>query len=255
MLKRVLSAACAAGLAAGLATAALQHVTTVPLILEAERYETAVLDGWSAPEPGLMTAVAAHGDAAPGHAHGEGVQAHGGGDHAHGGWSPADGLERTLATTVATVVSGIGFALVLIAVLLLAGERITARTALAYAVGGFAATGLATGVCLAPELPGSAAAGVEARQLWWIGTAAATAAGLYLILKTRHAAALPLGLALLVVPHLVGAPHPDGYTSTVPAEIAARFAATSLAVHAAFWAAVGLGVGILWQRGEPRAAA
>ena len=39
MLHRILFAALVAGVVGGLATAVLQHFTTTPLILEAEKYE------------------------------------------------------------------------------------------------------------------------------------------------------------------------------------------------------------------------
>ena len=105
--------------------------------------------------------------------------------------------------------------------MLLAGERITPLTALGWAAGGFAATGLATGLGLSPELPGSAAADLFARQIWWIGTAAATGAGLYALIKLRTPLAIAAGVLLLVLPHLIGAPHPHEYVSTAPAELAA----------------------------------
>jgi cobalt transporter subunit CbtA len=241
MIRTVLVVGLLAGLAAGLATAALQHVTTVPLILAAEAYEEAMLPA------GAGMALAAHGDATadgddPGHV------------HEAEAWSPADGIERTLSTLAATIVSAVGFALVLMAAMIFAGERITATRALAWAAAGFAATGLATGLGLAPELPGSAAGDLLARQAWWFGTALATAAGLYAMLKVRTAPALAIGAALLVVPHLIGAPHPDAYGSTVPAEIAAHFASSSLVVHGVFWALVGAAVGVFWQRLAPDAA-
>jgi cobalt transporter subunit CbtA len=240
MFRTILMVGLLAGLAAGIATAALQHVTTVPLIVAAEAYENA---GAGHLDTGAGTAVATHGPdeaaAGSGHAHGEEA------------WAPATAFERTIATSGATIVSGVGLSLVLVALMLLAGERITPVTALAWSAAGFTATGLATGLGLAPELPGSAAAELGARQLWWAGTAAATAAGLYALLKLRTPPAIAIGVGLIVLPHLVGAPHPDGYASTAPAELAAHFAATSLVVHAAFWALVGLSVGFLWQRLAP----
>ncbi|HUG61888.1 MAG TPA: CbtA family protein [Methylomirabilota bacterium] len=236
MLRTVLLVGLLAGLAAGLATAVLQHFTTVPLIIAAEAYEASALPL----DP--STAVAAHGHGsveADGHAHDGAADA---------GWAPADGLERTLSTTVATMVSGIGFALVLIAVMIVADERITPTRALAYAAAAFAATGLAPALGLAPELPGSAAGDLVARQVWWFATAVATAAGLYALLKLRTLPASAIGVALIVAPHIVGAPQPDGYASTAPAELAAHFASTSLVVHATFWAFVGAAVGTVWQR-------
>jgi cobalt transporter subunit CbtA len=169
-------------------------------------------------------------------------------------WSPADGLERTLSTSVATIVTAIGFALILLAAMLLAGEEITPMRALAWAACGFAATGLATGLGLAPELPGSAGAALDERQIWWIATAFATAFGLYLMLRATLLWTRLAGLVLLLSPHVIGAPQPQSYISTAPAELAAQFTASSLVVHAALWVIVGISVGFFWTRGaEARA--
>ncbi len=241
MLKRVFSVGLLAGLVAGLALAVMQHFITVPLILAAEVYETAA-------------------EAAPQHEHGAST-----GDHHHDHaaaapeqpkeWSPADGLERTLSTSVATIVTAIGFALILLAAMLLAGEEITPMRALAWGACGFAATGLATGLGLAPELPGSAGAALESRQIWWIATAFATAAGLYLLLRASPLWAWLGGLVLLLLPHAIGAPHPHNFISTAPAELAAQFTASSLVIHAALWAIVGVSVGFFWIRTAARSGA
>jgi cobalt transporter subunit CbtA len=234
MIRLVLVAGLLAGLAAGLATAVVQHFTTVPLIMAAEAYEG-------------DTAVASH-DHAPAAAGAAAEDAH---DHGSANaWAPADGLERTLSTGAATVVSAVGFALMLIAAMLAAGERIGPSTALAWAAGGFAATGLATGLGLPPELPGSAYADLVARQAWWFGAAFATALGLWLLIRRPGVLAKAGGALLLVAPHAIGAPAAEGYASTAPAELAAHFAATSLVVHAVFWALTGAAVGIVWRRLE-----
>lgn len=242
MLRHVLWVGLLAGLVAGLATAVLQHFTTTPLIVAAERYEaTGHGHGWLAPAP--TTLAHNHGAAAaPG-----GTATDAGHDHG-GGWMPEDGWQRTGVTTLATVLTAMGYALVLIAAMLVAGERITVRIALGWGAAAFAATGLATGLGLAPELPGSAAADLAARQVWWIGTAAATAAGLYGLFRLETLGARIGGAVLIAIPHLVGAPRPDKFESAVPAELAAHFASTSLALHAAMWIMVAAAIGVLWQR-------
>jgi predicted cobalt transporter CbtA len=53
---------------------------------------------------------------------------------------------------------------------------------------------------------------------------------------------------LIVLPHLIGAPHIPKFKSTAPAELAAQFASTSLVVSAVLWALLGLAVGYAWQR-------
>jgi cobalt transporter subunit CbtA len=239
MLHRILWATLIAGIVAGIATAALQHFTTTPLILEAEKYE----------------------DAPAAHAHFDGssfggarlILAHAGEDHGDdAGWSPADGIERTLSTSVATIATAFGFALILLSAMILGNASITARTGLMWGLAGFAATGLAPALGLSPELPGAAAADLFARQVWWVGTAIATSGGLWLALRVSTPLAIAGGIVLLILPHVIGAPHPHEYSSAVPSELSGHFAAASLVVHAVMWALAGSVAGYVWQRAEAR---
>jgi cobalt transporter subunit CbtA len=101
---------------------------------------------------------------------------------------------------------------------------------------------------LNPELPGSAAADLGARQIWWFGTAVATAAGIWLCLRVSSLLAIISGIALIVLPHIIGAPHPSELTSKVPSELAGHFASASLVVQAVIWASIGTVAGYIWQR-------
>jgi cobalt transporter subunit CbtA len=171
-------------------------------------------------------------------------------------WAPGDGMERILYTSTATIAASIGFALLLIGGMLAAGEKITEQRAIAWAAAGFVATGLAPAAGVSPELPGMAAADLVSRQAWWFLTAALTALSIWLFLRTESLPLRVLAVALLVAPHVLGAPHlAEAGTSKVPAELAARFAAMSLAVQAALWVATGYAAGFFWQRLEPRPAA
>src|SRR5690606_19892828 len=96
IFRNVVFVAALAGLFAGLVMTAMQTAFTVPLILEAEAYEGA------GAEEGAATEEAHDHDAAAGHSHGDEA------------WMPADGLERTFYTALAAVVTGIGFALLLV---------------------------------------------------------------------------------------------------------------------------------------------
>jgi len=227
VIQRLLAVGLLAGLLAGLAVAALQHVTTTPLILAAEVYETAAEQAHAGAE-----AHEHEHEHEPAHAH---------------AWEPAPGLERTAATSVATGVTAIGYAFVLLALMLLSGEKIEPKRAALWGACAFASTGLATSLGLAPELPGSAAGDLAARQLWWIATAASTGAGLFALLRVERPAVKALGVALIIAPHLIGAPQPPAPESTAPAELAARFAAASLAIHALTWILVGAAVGFVWR--------
>jgi cobalt transporter subunit CbtA len=238
MLMRILATGLVAGVLAGVVVAGLQTVTTTPLILKAEAYEK--VEGGHEHTHGPVTPAQSD-DAAPG------------ANELADEWSPRDGLERTAFTTLATVASGIGFAFMLLAALIASGVAPTVRAGLAWAAGAFVATGLAPALGLPPELPGSAAAELVQRQIWWVATVAATGVGLWLIAHIASIWTIVLGIALIVAPHIVGAPHPHEYSSEVPAEIAGHFTASSLVVPAVLWALVGTIAGYIWQRADSRA--
>ena len=215
--RTTLLAALAAGLIAGLVFFAAQLATTGPLIQQAERFERA--------EP-----------------------AHGGGHHVHA-WEPADGAERTAYTLAADELIGIGYAFLLVGAIGFSGRAVTPASGLAWGAAGFLVFAAAPALGLPPEPPGAVAAGLLARQAWWIGTAAATACGLWALALGRFPYRKLLGVALLALPHLIGAPKAvPGPEAPEQAALAIRFAWASLACNALLWAALGLAVGWLLPR-------
>lgn len=241
MIVRLLSAALAAGFLAAVLTTALELSLTSPLIVAAERYET---HAQALPAPGAARLQLAH------------EHSHGGGEAAPKeaeAWQPGPGLPRMAFTGLATLVGAVGYALLLGATMLAIGLEPTPKRALAFAVAGFAAVALAPAVGLPPELPGSEAAPLAARQAWWAMTALSTAMGLYLIAIRRVPITVFGGLVLIVAPHIAGAPEAAQSATALPAGLAAQFAARSLAVSFVFWVAIGLAFGWTWQRfAEPR---
>jgi cobalt transporter subunit CbtA len=226
MLRRILLTGLIAGTAAGLFAAGLQHLRIIPLIGAAEVYE----------------AAGAHAD----HQHGQQ-------EAAAAEWEPAPGLERTGYTVLADVLAGIGFALLLaggVALARLRGYPIDARRGLIWGAAGFLVFALAPAIGLPPELPGMQAAGLMARQEWWLSTAAATALGLGLLVFARQPIVRVIGVAILILPHLVGAPIAPHGASALPAELAAEFATASLATAALFWLLLGGISGWLYRRFE-----
>jgi cobalt transporter subunit CbtA len=209
-----------AGLLAGLVVATLQHFVTTPLILAGEVYETAE------PHDGMA-----------------GMD----------GWKPSDGIERTAFTSVATIATSAGFALILLAGMLVSGDEITVKKAFGWSLAAFVATGLAPSLGLAPELPGSAAGPLLERQVWWVGTAISTGVALWLFIRGTNWITKVVAVILLAAPHLIGAPQPVAFESKAPAELAAHFAAASLTIQAALWILSGLAAGALWMHFNKRA--
>lgn len=238
MFVRFLWVGVMAGILAGLPTAAIQHVTTTPLILAAEVYENSEASHHAtAHQIGVLKAniILVHGDTK---------------EAEEETWAPDNGLERTFYTSIATIITTIGYSLMLLAAMFLAKGTITPRSGLLWGLAGFTATGLAPSLGLSPELPGAAAADLMARQMWWGGTVIATAAGLWLILRISSIWAIILGASVIGLPHLIGAPQPAMLTSAVPSELAAHFASSSLVLHAIAWVLAGCAVGFVWQRQE-----
>lgn len=225
VFRNVVFVAALAGLVAGLLMAAMQQFTTTPLILQAETYEGA----------GEEEEVA---DATDGHAH----------EHDEDGWMPEDGFERYFYTALSNVVGAIGFALVLVAFSELAGGIAGWRQGLLWGLGGFAVFTLAPGLGLPPELPMMPAADLAARQVWWIGTVVATAAGLGLIFFRSSLPLAALGILLIVVPHVVGAPHPDTHDSPIPANLHHSFVVAVTVTNLVFWVVLGALVGFFRER-------
>ncbi|KQO72986.1 cobalt transporter [Methylobacterium sp. Leaf469] len=242
MIIRLVSAALVAGFLAAIVATGLQLALTSPLIIAAERYETQAQAPVSPPAPGFASLVVrVHG----GHDHGAKDPGVSGGETAPA-WQPGPGLPRMAFTALATLVGGVGYALLLGAVLLACGREPTPETGLRFAVAGFLAVALAPALGLPPELPGMDAAPLADRQFWWVMTAVATAMGLYLIAIRRAPISIAGGLVLIVAPHLAGAPETSHAASALPAGYAAQFAARSLGIAFVFWAVIGLAYGWAW---------
>ncbi len=227
MGKQIFASAIFAGLGAGVLAFLLQFFLVNPLINEGELYET-----------GMRVHFAASLDAP--------VQ------------SPA-GLDLTFERDVARDVQTFGFNLItytafglLLVVGLALSERfghvITPRQGVLWGFSGFAAVQLAPALGLPPELPGTVAAEMSARQTWWIGTVLATGVGIGLIAFGRGFVMIVAGAALILLPHLIGAPRLDTYFGIAPPELAAHFATTALAVSAANWVLLGALATYFWTR-------
>ena len=93
-----------------------------------------------------------------------------------------------------------------------------------------------------------AAADLTDRQIWWLGTVAATAGGLAIVFFARTAGLKVVGFALIVLPHLIGAPGHEIHPGGVPAELAAQFAAATLVVTGLFWLVLGALTGYFYRR-------
>lgn len=219
MLQRLLLSGILAGLIVG-ALVAMIHLTMVtPIVREAETFEAKVE---APPSP---------------HNHDAGTPAHPHGDAA---WAPEDGLERNLYTFAADLVMAVGYGLLLAAAFTLRGRNLTLRAGFIWGLAGYVCVSFLPALGLPPELPSSTAADLGARQAWWIGAVIASVTGLAIAVFHPARWTKIAGIAVMIVPHLVGAPHTQvGATGAVPPELAAHFVMATMFMNAVLWIALG----------------
>ncbi|WP_136622032.1 MULTISPECIES: CbtA family protein [Mesorhizobium] len=256
LFRNVVFIAAIAGLVAGVVLACMQAYATVPLILKAEVYEQA----GGGHEHEHAAAPAAPADATSGNAMSSAAPAANSMSAAtpasaeaaapaeDEGWAPADGLERFAFSVLANIVTGIGFALILVAVSEFAGGIGNWRQGVFWGLAGFAVFTLAPGLGLPPELPAMPAADLTERQIWWWATVAATAAGLGLITFRKSLPLAILAVALIVAPHIVGAPQPDSYKTAIPEGLHHQFVVAVTVTNLVFWLVLGAVVGVVRGR-------
>ena len=219
MFKKIVFAAAAAGLLAGLIVSAIQSVGAIPLILKAETYENAGPQrqkGAAAPQVQEAASI---------------------------------DVSRTGLTALSNVITAIGFAFVLIAGFAVKGG-IDWRNGILWGLGGFAAFSLAPSLGLLPELPGTFAAPLPDRQIWWVATVAMTVGGLALGAFAPGWGWKMLGAVLIAAPHLIPAPHPARLGGLAPEALMNQFVAVSLITSALFWSVLGGLSGYFFHRFE-----
>lgn len=197
------------GLIVGGAVTVAQHFGTIPLILKGEVYEEAA-ESEHARHESAVTA-----------------------------WEPRDGFERNAYTTLANILTATGFALLLAGIYAMRSRPVTWREGLFWGLSGFLVFTVAPSLGLPPQLPGTPVAPIEARQFWWIATAAATAGGLGLIVFQRAGWAVALGILVIVLPHVIGAPQLPESRTNVPEALSREFVTTVIVTSLLFWVLLG----------------
>jgi len=233
VFRSIVFSAALAGLIVGVVISVAQFFGSVPLIQKSEVYERKAAE--AAPP-----AAAAHENAA--HDHDKASHGH------ESEWEPEDGLQRNTFTVAADILTAIGFALLLTGAYAIRGRPVTWREGLWWGLAGFVVFTAAPGLGLPPELPGMPVADLTARQTWWIATATATATGLYLLAFRPTAWLAIVGLGLIALPHLIGAPLAPESHSEVPAALSHRFVVVVTLTSLLFWALLGVCTSITFER-------
>ena len=118
MIIRIFFAAILAGIIAGVFYTGAQAVKVVPIIIEAEAYESG-------------------GETLENHSHAtveEGQTAH---EHNPDAWAPQDGFERTFYSLISNVLVGVAYSLLLVAAIVLSKMPVSPKIGIAWGAAGF----------------------------------------------------------------------------------------------------------------------
>lgn len=231
VFRSIVFSAVLAGVIAGAVVTVAQLFGTIPLIQRGEVYERQA----EASTPAVAAAPHGHDHAAPDH-------------HHDAAWEPAEGFQRNAFTTGANILTAIGFSLLLAGIFAMRGRVVGWREGMFWGLAGFIVFTAAPGLGLPPELPGMPVADLTMRQTWWIATACATAAGLGLLVFRQASWAAVLGLGLIILPHLIGAPQaPEAHTD-VPDTLLHSFVVAAVLTSLVFWALLGVLTSIAYAR-------
>lgn len=221
MLTRILLSALLAGLVAGVVSFGANMWRATPIILHAEVFEQA--------ETPATAATQAAQDKV---------------------WAPVNGFERSAYTFVSGLLTTIGFAFLLVGAIALSGRDVDWKQGLLWGLCAFGAVFAWPSLGLAPEPPGLVAADLGARQIWWLGTVAAAVTALVLLFLVRGALWKVVGVLLLAIPYIIGAPGVVVEAGRVPAELASEFASASLVLTGITFLVLGAMSGFFYRKFE-----
>ncbi|MEE2698826.1 MAG: CbtA family protein [Pseudomonadota bacterium] len=208
LFRNIFFSALLVGVIAGGLSTAVQFFQVIPIIISAEAFE-----GEGETAPASTSEKTEHNHASHDHATEE-------------EWGPEDGLERTAYTLLTNILTAIGFALLILAAIVASQKpdddsKLKWHHGLLWGLSGYVIFFVAPALGLPPEIPGTNAAPLETRQIWWIFAVICTAGGIggAVFVKQPWRWAL---LGLLVIPHLVGAPHIEEMFADKPPAVASE---------------------------------
>jgi cobalt transporter subunit CbtA len=230
LFRNIIITAFFSAIIAGILLGIMQSYATSPIIYSAEKYEVTEAPAAHAHSP---ASTSAH-------------------SHAASTWEPASTTERVAYTYLADILIAFGHSLLLTSFMLLLWLKfekpeISWRSGLIIGLGGYISFYLATVIGLPPEVPGSIGADLHARQLWWTLTIMASILGLSILYLASNSFKV-IGIAFLLLPHLIGAPHPEvqGFVNSDTAAISAlsqlehQFLISTAWVNLVYWLVLGL---------------
>jgi len=166
-------------------------------------------------------------------------------------WSPESDLERSLYTLLANFLMSLAYGLLLGVAMVFKGKT-SIYKGFIWGLAAYLSLFVAPSLGLTPEIPGMEAADLSARQNWWLLSVLLTAVGLS-VLAFAPRLYKGMGIILLMLPHLIGAPqpehhgfaHPDPEAVLVLMNLWQQFIVQTSIANALLWLIIGATTGYL----------
>jgi len=214
MIKKFILISLLSGFISALGLTALQLFNTIPLILEAEKYENNNLINYDTSKQ-IINKNHIEDD--------EKYQ-----------WFPENGFERTIYTFISNFVLSVGFSLILLSVYLYINS-ITIIKGIFTGFIGYLVFFLLPNMGLPAELPGTVASSLDNRQIWWIGTVVISFVGFTIIFFNKNKVLRIVAIFLILLPHIITAPHALIHAGRAPYEMLKHFEINSTITNGIFW--------------------
>ena len=153
-----------------------------------------------------------------------------------------------LETFLANAVTGVGFGFLLLGAIAMAGRPVDFRRGLIWGVGGFFAFALLPALGLPPKPPGVPGPPLAEAQTWWLLCIVLSAVGLLIGAFSKRWAGRIFALALIVAPHVWGAPPVFGTIDPALQAMMLEFRLASLTTSAIFWSVLGGTAGLVYRK-------
>lgn len=169
-------------------------------------------------------------------------------------WVPADGVERNSWNFTSNFLLCFAYALILLSVMSTKTSTNTVK-GIFWGAAAYLTIFAAPALGLPPEIPGMEASQLEGRQAWWLLTVILTAISLWMIVFQNNMYKV-VGIILLILPHLLGAPQPElhGFANSDPQAVAELtqlwhdFVLQTTIANALLWVIIGSSAGFFTKK-------
>lgn len=231
MIRQIFLTALISGLIAGIFLTGIQSLRVTPLILASEVFEDGEIITYTSKNhnnSNIQNTNNHHDEIA--HAHDN--------SHEHETGAAKDDNERLFYSLITNIFLACGFAFILSAIYLYIKE-LNIKNGLISGFVVYLSVFALPSLGLSPELPGTLAAQLQDRQIWWISTVVLSSFAFIILFFNKNKIYQALAIVLLFLPHIIGAPMPSVHGGTAPQAMFEEYILATYITNAVFWLFLG----------------